>query len=453
MAQAIQTMNAPAKTLIVGLGVTGLSVARYLSQQGVQVAVADSRKSPPGLQALNDELPDIAVFLGPFDDSLFDAAERLVVSPGVPVSTPQIDAARRRGVPVIGDIELFIQAAKAPVVAITGSNGKSTVTTLLGEMAKASGLQVAVGGNLGTPALDLLDDDVQLYVLELSSFQLETTESLQAAVATVLNVSADHMDRYADIDEYAAAKARILRGAGVGVYNADDPLVAAMQGAGDAWYFTLGESQNDKMFGVCSLDGDEYLCRGEQPLLAVDELLIPGLHNRANALAALAMGTALGFDLTAMLSALRRFRGLPHRSEFVAEINGVTWFNDSKGTNVGAMIAALQGLHRADDSRTVLIAGGDCKGADFSELTPVLERCARALVLIGRDAPMIARVVPAGIEQVKAGDMNEAVALAAGLARAGDRVLLSPGCASFDMFSGFAERGERFMQAVRRLAR
>ncbi|MCB1801029.1 MAG: UDP-N-acetylmuramoyl-L-alanine--D-glutamate ligase [Gammaproteobacteria bacterium] len=446
-------MNAPAKTLIVGLGVTGLSVARYLSQQGVQVAVADSRKSPPGLQALNDELPDIAVFLGPFDDSLFDAAERLVVSPGVPVSTPQIDAARRRGVPVIGDIELFIQAAKAPVVAITGSNGKSTVTTLLGEMAKASGLQVAVGGNLGTPALDLLDDDVQLYVLELSSFQLETTESLQAAVATVLNVSADHMDRYADIDEYAAAKARILRGAGVGVYNADDPLVAAMQGAGDAWYFTLGESQNDKMFGVCSLDGDEYLCRGEQPLLAVDELLIPGLHNRANALAALAMGTALGFDLTAMLSALRRFRGLPHRSEFVAEINGVTWFNDSKGTNVGAMIAALQGLHRADDSRTVLIAGGDCKGADFSELTPVLERCARALVLIGRDAPMIARVVPAGIEQVKAGDMNEAVALAAGLARAGDRVLLSPGCASFDMFSGFAERGERFMQAVRRLAR
>lgn len=450
MAQAIQPMNAPAKTLIVGLGATGLSVARYLSAKGVQVAVADSRKVPPGLAALNDELPDIAVFLGPFDDGLFDTVERLVVSPGVPVSTPQIDAARRRGVPVIGDIELFTQAAQAPVVAITGSNGKSTVTTLLGEMAKASGLRVAVGGNLGTPALDLLDDEVQLYILELSSFQLETTNSLQPAVAAVLNVSADHMDRYADIDAYAETKARVLRGAGVGIYNADDPLVAAMQGSGDAWYFTLGESQNGKMFGVCSLDGDEYLCRGEQPLLGVGELLIPGRHNRANALAALAMGTALGFDLTAMLDALRRFRGLPHRTEFVAEIQGVNWYNDSKGTNVGATIAALRGLDHADDSRTVLIAGGDCKGADFSELGPVLERYVRAVVLIGRDAPLIANVVPASVSQVKAKDMDQAVALAAGLAIAGDRVLLSPGCASLDMFRNFAERGERFMQAVRR---
>ena len=450
MAHAIHHPNAPSKTLVVGLGATGLSVARYLVRRGEQVAIADSRKTPPGLDTLNEELPDIAVFLGPFDDALFHSADRLVVSPGVPVATPQIDAARQRGVPVVGDIELFTQVANAPVVAITGSNGKSTVTTLLGEMAKASGLKVAVGGNLGTPALDLLDDDIELYVLELSSFQLETTYSMQAAVATVLNISPDHMDRYASVGAYIEAKARVFRGAGVGVFNADDPLVAAMSGADDAWFFTLGESQSEKMFGVCSLDGDEYLCRGEQPLLAVNELLIPGSHNRANALAALAMGTALGLDLSSMLDALRRFRGLPHRTEFVAEIDGVTWYNDSKGTNVGAAIAALQGLDRGDASRTVLIAGGDCKGADFAPLAPVLTQCVRSVVLIGRDAPAIAAVVPPGIEQMMAASMDEAVARAAACARPGDRVLLSPGCASFDMFSGFAERGERFMQAVRR---
>lgn len=452
MAQAMQHKGAAAKTLIVGLGVTGLSCARFLAGQGVQLAVADSRKEPPGLDALNAEYPDIAVFLGPFDDRLFDTAERLVVSPGVSVATPQIAAARERGIPVIGDIELFVCAADAPVVAITGSNGKSTVTTLLGEMARQNGIRVAVGGNLGTPALDLLDAAVELYVLELSSFQLETTESLQAAVATVLNVSPDHMDRYPDIEAYAATKARVMQGAGVGVYNADDPVVAAMSGSDDAWYFTLGESQNDKMFGVCSIDGQDYLCRGEQPLLAAYELKIPGRHNRANALAALAMGTALGFDLEVMLEVLRSFRGLPHRTEFVAEINGVSWYNDSKGTNVGASVAALQGLDCNDMTRTVLIAGGDCKGADFSQLTPVLAQCARAVVLIGRDAPHIAAVVPASVEKVTARDMDDAVEKAAALALPGDRVLLSPACASFDMFKDYAQRGDRFMQAVRRRA-
>ena len=451
MAQAIENSKPAAKTLIVGLGATGLSCARFLAGQGVQVAVADSRDEPPGLQALHAEYPDIAVFLGPFDDALFDSVERLVVSPGVPVSTPQIDAARRRGIPVIGDIELFVRAAQAPVVAITGSNGKSTVTTLLAEMAKACGVVVAAGGNLGTAALDLLDDAVELYVLELSSFQLETTGSVQAAVAAVLNISPDHMDRYADLAAYAAAKARVLEGAGVGVYNADDPVVAAMSGADDAWYFTLGESHDEKTFGVCRIDGKAYLCRGEQPLLAASELKIPGLHNRANALAALAMGTALGFDQAAMAEVLRIYRGLPHRTEFVAEINGVRWYNDSKATNVGASLAALEGLHEDDDTRIVLIAGGDCKAADFSALTPALESCARAVVLIGRDAEAVAAAVPAGLDRVQAADMDEAVGRAAELALPGDRVLLSPACASFDMFSGYAQRGDRFMQAVRRL--
>jgi UDP-N-acetylmuramoylalanine--D-glutamate ligase len=453
MAQAMRNEGLAAKTLIVGLGATGLSCARFLARQGVQVAVADSRSEPPGLDELNAEYPDIAVFLGPFDDRLFDSADRLVVSPGVPVATPQIDAARKRGVPVMGDIELFVRAAQAPVVAITGSNGKSTVTTLLGEMARSNGIRVAVGGNLGTPALDLLDDSVELYVLELSSFQLETTDSLQAAVATVLNVSPDHMDRYADVGAYAAAKERVMQCAGVGVYNADDPIVAAMGGADDAWYFTLGESQNDKMFGVCPIDGEDYLCRGEQPLLAAEELKIPGLHNRANALSALAMGTALGFDLGVMLEVLRSFRGLPHRTEYVAEISAVRWYNDSKGTNVGASVAALEGLHRADETRTVLIAGGDCKGADFSALTPVLSTCARTVVLIGRDAASVAAVIPDSVPHILAADMDEAVARAAEMALPGDRVLLSPACASFDMFSGYAQRGDRFMQAVRRLAR
>ena len=244
-----------------------------------------------------------------------------------------------------------------------------------------------------------------------------------------------------------------MQGAGVGVYNADDPVVAAMSGADDAWYFTLGESQNDKMFGVCPIDGGKYLCRGEQPLLAIDELKIPGRHNLANALAALAMGTALGFDMAVMLEVLRSFRGLPHRTEFVAEINGVRWYNDSKGTNVGASIAALEGLDRGDDTRTVLIAGGDCKGADFSALGAVLAACARAVVLIGRDAESVAAVVPGSMDRVMAADMDEAVARAAEMALPGDRVLLSPACASFDMFSGYAQRGDRFMQAVRRLAR
>ncbi len=448
-----QQVTAGAKTLVVGLGTTGLSCARYLSAQGIPVAVVDSRTTPPGLDRINQELPDIAVFTGGFDARLFEQAERLVVSPGVPVSTPEIAAAMARGVPVLGDIELFAQAATAPVVAITGSNGKSTVTTLLGEMARASGMRVGVGGNLGTPALDLLDPAVELYVLELSSFQLETTHSLAPAVATVLNVSPDHMDRYPSLEAYAAAKARIMRGAGVGVFNADDPIVAAMDGVDDAWFFTLGESQGAKMFGVCPIDGEEYLCRGEHPLMAASGLLIPGLHNRANALAALAMGTALGLDLGAMVAVLQRFRGLAHRTQLVEEIGGVRWYNDSKGTNPGAAGAALLGLDRGDTSRTVLIAGGDAKGAEFSSLTPLLDRCARAVVLIGRDADRVAAAVPAGVPVVRAGDMDDAVTQAARLAQPGDRVLLSPACASFDMFSGYAERGERFAAAVRRLPR
>jgi UDP-N-acetylmuramoylalanine--D-glutamate ligase len=308
-----------------------------------------------------------------------------------------------------------------------------------------------VGGNLGEPALDLLADDRELYVLELSSFQLETTASLEPAVAALLNVSPDHLDRYADLAAYAAAKARVLQGAAVAVLNADDPLVQAMAGGTARWYFTLGEPQGPDWFGLRSDGGDTWLCRGGETLLRAAELLIPGRHNLANALAALAMGEALGLPRDAMLTALRSFRGLPHRTEFVAAAGGVAWFNDSKGTNPGACIAALEGLHDGSAARTVLIAGGDGKGADFTALAPVVARCARAVVLLGRDAPLLAAALHATVPLVEVADLRAAVARAAELAEPGDRVLLSPACASFDMFRNYEQRGELFKAAVREL--
>ncbi len=335
-------------------------------------------------------------------------------------------------------------------MAITGSNGKSTVTTLVGEMARAAGRKVAVGGNLGTPALDLLSDDVELYVLELSSFQLETTSSLQAAVAAVLNVQPDHMDRYPDMETYADAKARVFQGAGLGIYNADDPRVMAMQGSDNRWLFTLRQPHDDDTFGLRSLDGREWLCRGQQALLPADALLIPGRHNLANALAAMAIGVGLGIELEVMIEVLRSFRGLPHRTEYVAEVNGVRWYNDSKATNVGAARAALEGMHQGDGGRAVIILGGDCKGAEFDELSVTLSKCARAVVLIGRDAEQIRMVVPSACEVAAASSMEQAVARAAELAQPGDHVLLSPACASFDMFRDFAERGDVFRTTVRR---
>jgi UDP-N-acetylmuramoylalanine--D-glutamate ligase len=441
---------AAGRVLVVGLGKTGMSCARFLARSGAAVAVTDSRVEPPGLDAIRRELPDVALFLGGFDRSAFAAAELVVVSPGVSVEEPAIREARARGVPVLGDVELFAQSAQAPVAAITGSNGKSTTTMLLGEMARIAGRRAAVGGNLGEPALDLLDPAVELYVLELSSFQLETTESLAPAVATVLNVSPDHMDRYPDLAAYAATKARIFRSAAVAVVNRDDPAVTTMPGGRERRGFTLGEPAAGD-YGVRLRDGAPWLCRGDEPLVAAADVAIPGSHNRANALAALAMGDALGLPLAAMREALRGFRGLPHRTELVAEIAGVRFYDDSKGTNVGATAAALEGFADGTAARTVLIAGGDGKGQDFAALGPLLARTARCVVLIGRDAPLVEAVLDPATPRVRARDMVEAVRLAAEHARPGDRVLLSPACASFDMFRNYEHRGEVFAEAVRRL--
>lgn len=442
------------KTLIVGLGKTGLSCARYLAARNVPAAVTDSRELPPGLDQLRRELPDTALFLGQFEKAVFEAAGRLVVSPGVAVSEPLIQDAIARGIPVIGDIELFAREVTAPVVAITGSNGKSTVTTLLGTMARIAGRDVAIGGNLGEPALDLLDQEADLYILELSSFQLETTDSLSPAVAVVLNVSPDHMDRYTDVSVYAGTKSTIYRNAAARVFNLDDSLVMSMRGAaGEDLFFTLNEPE-EGVFGLCGSAGDRSLCLGDKKLLSLAELKMAGRHNITNALATLAMGQLLNLPMPAMLEVLRSFPGLAHRTQFVADSGGVRWYNDSKGTNVGACIAALEGLRSdAGDDRTVLIAGGDGKGADFSPLAEVVAKNARAVILIGQDANLIEAALGDSVPLLHAADMEQAVTLAAEQAREGDRVLLSPACASFDMFTGYQQRGELFMEAVRRVTR
>ncbi len=440
------------KTLIVGLGKTGLSCARYLAAQGVPLAVTDSREHPPGLEQLQALYPDMAIFVGGFLPEVFQAANHLVVSPGVALSEPLIQAALAKGAEVMGDIELFARAVQAPVVAITGSNGKSTVTTLVGEMARMAGLKAAVGGNLGEPALDLLDDEAALYVLELSSFQLESTWSLAPAAAVVLNVSADHMDRYPDLDAYAVTKAGVYRQAGVAVVNRDDPLVALMGGQAQRTVgFTLAEPEGED-FGLRAHQGSTWLARGETRLLPIGELRIQGRHNLANALAALALGESVGLPLNAMLAALRSFGGLPHRTQWVAEKRGLQWYNDSKGTNVGATVAALRGFHSSDDeSRTLLIAGGDCKGADFTELAAVAELTTRAVILIGRDAPMLEAALQGSCRLRHAATLEDAVRQAAEVGRPGDRVLLSPACASFDMFRNFEDRGDSFVRAVEAL--
>ncbi|WP_303901780.1 UDP-N-acetylmuramoyl-L-alanine--D-glutamate ligase [Thiohalomonas denitrificans] len=450
--QTVRAVQGP--TIIVGLGRTGLSCARFLATRGEAFMVADSRQAPPGREELQREQPNTEICLGAFDPAMFVKAGKLIVSPGVSLDAPAIVAARRAGVPVLGDIELFARAASAPVAVITGSNGKSTVTTLLAEMGREAGRTIGVGGNIGTPALELVDSEPDLYVLELSSFQLETTESLETAAATVLNVSDDHLDRHGDIATYAAIKQRVFNNGGdsgpnsggVMVINRDDPLVAAMADP-KRRVISFGESEGAD-YHLIDRDGSVSLARRGEPLMDVSGLRIAGRHNWLNALAALALGEAVDLPINAMLMALKRFPGLPHRCQQVAEKAGVRFFNDSKGTNVGATLAAVAGM---PGKRVVLIAGGLGKGADFQELAPILARRGRAAVLLGRDAALIARVLDGIVPIVWAASMDEAVSKASGLARSGDAVLLSPACASFDMYGGYAERGEAFVEAVGRL--
>ncbi len=442
------TLPVQSYTLVVGLGQTGLACARFLAARGESFAVADSRANPPGIDDFRRELPQVPLYLGPFDIEVFSRASRLLLSPGVAPQEPAITDAMSKGVEVLGDIELFARSVRAPVVGITGSNGKSTVTALLGEMVKSAGRQVLVGGNIGTPALELLEQPVpDLYVMELSSFQLEVTSSLNCRAAVVLNISEDHLDRHGDLANYASIKSHIYRGDGVMVINADDPTVAAMTVAGrETVRFSLGRPEQASDFGVRELNGKAWLAKGESLLMRSAEVRIPGRHNLANALAALALGDSCGLPMESMLHALREFPGLPHRCQWVAEIAGVNYYEDSKGTNVGATLAAIEGM---PGKRVVLIAGGQGKGQDFFPLRDAVVNRARAVVLIGEDASLLARALDRTVDMKLAATMEDAVVQAAALAQPGDSVLLSPACASFDMFRNYIERGERFISAVK----
>ncbi|WP_236174442.1 UDP-N-acetylmuramoyl-L-alanine--D-glutamate ligase [Pseudomonas pseudonitroreducens] len=438
--------------IVVGLGKSGMSLVRYLARQGVPFAVADTRANPPELATLREQYPQVEVRCGDLDADFLCRAQELYVSPGLSLRVPALVEAAARGVRLSGDVDLFARHAKAPIVAITGSNAKSTVTTLVGDMAKAAGKRVAVGGNLGTPALDLLADDVELYVVELSSFQLETCERLNAEVATCLNVSEDHMDRYDGMADYHLAKHRIFRGAKQVVVNRADALSRPLI-ADNVPCWTFGINKPDfKAFGLIEEDGEKWLAFQFDKLMPARELKIRGAHNQSNALAALALGHAVGLPFEPMLQTLREFAGLAHRCQWVRERNGVNFYDDSKATNVGAALAAIEGLGADIDGKLVLIAGGDGKGADFHDLRgPVAQHC-RAVVLLGRDAELVSAAIGNAVPKVRVNTLEEAVEHAADLALPGDAVLLSPACASLDMFKNYEERGRLFAKAVEELA-
>jgi UDP-N-acetylmuramoylalanine--D-glutamate ligase len=446
--------------LVIGLGETGLSLVRWLTAQGAQVCVADSRIAPPGIDTLYREMPQVDVHCGPFREESLIGIERIAISPGVALAEPFVQRAIARGIPVVGDIELLAQQLatnnyrrNTKVIAITGANGKTTVTSMVGAMCAAVGLDTQVAGNISPAVLDALrgrERQPQVWVLELSSFQLETTYTLNADAAVVLNVTEDHLDRYdGSMDAYAAAKARIFQGGGVQVVNRDDVRSKAMLMDGRVHAsFGLNAPAGATDWGIVNEAGVTWLVQGTRKVMRADELRVSGLHNVANALAALALCRALDLPWAPLVQALRNFKGLPHRVEKVAEIAGVTYYDDSKGTNVGATEAALKGLGKP----AVVILGGDGKGQDFSPLNGAVARHARAAVLIGRDAPLIDKALQGcGKPVLKARDMDEAVRIASATAQRGDAVLMSPACASFDMYRNYLHRAEVFIAAVKNM--
>lgn len=438
--------------VVAGLGKTGVSVVTHLVKLGYRVAVTDTRMDPPGLADLP---PGVECSFGGLDAELLKQAEEIILSPGLDPNLPELVAAREHGAAIIGDIQLLRRATEAPIVAITGSNAKSTVTTLVGEMAQQAGKRVAVGGNLGTPALDLLNDDPELIVLELSSFQLETTSNLSAAVAVVLNMSEDHMDRHGNMLGYHKAKHRIFQNCQRFVFNRDDGLTRPL--VADAIpSLSFGLNAPDlNQFGVLrDADGTAWLARGRFRLLNASEMLIQGNHNISNALAALALGESIGLDLESMLSTLKNFKGLPHRCEFVAEVQQLRFYNDSKGTNVGATLAAIEGLGAPlaqQHAKVSVILGGEGKGQDFKPLLPAMQRYGRTAILIGEDAALIEQALAGFAAIYHAETLEQAIQLAVSHSQPGDAVLLSPACASFDMFLNYQDRGEQFVKAVKEL--
>lgn len=443
------------KVLVVGLGATGLSCVRFLDKRGVELAVTDTRENPPGLDVLREQYPHVAVFIGGFEQAAFERSDILVVSPGVAVAEPLLRTALQEGKKVIGDIEIFAICNTVPTVGITGSNGKSTVTKLVDDMARMANKKVVAGGNFGTPALDLLDNyyDAQLFVLELSSFQLETTSLLNTEVSALLNISEDHMDRYADITAYADAKARIFSHAQRVVYNRDDQnvvdIVNGLPAALARTSFSLDENTGADFYAHQE-DGTVWLMHRDAGLIRADELHIQGMHNVANVLAAMAIAHNLSLPMPAILQAATRFTGLPHRTQFITAINDVSWFNDSKATNVGATLAAINGMQ---DRRLILFLGGQGKGQDFSPLAQALQKHVYQVFLYGQDAELIHRQIEGSTRLTMVADLKQGIESAQEITQAGDVVLFSPACASFDMFKNYEHRGEVFARLVGEIVR
>jgi len=447
-------------TVVVGLGISGMAICRHLTRLGTPFMVVDTRDAPPGLDDFVRDFPNVPLRLGGFAGLDLDAAEEVVVSPGVDPHQAPLAALLTRihpatGEPrLVGEIALFRRACRAPIAAITGANAKSTVTTLVGAMARAAGCRVAVGGNLGTAALDLLAavPEAELYVLELSSFQLETTPRLGAETAAFLNLSEDHLDRHGDMAGYRQAKLGIFAGAAHAVVNAEDAQTWPEHAPPALSRFGVQEPEGKDDWGVAEHQGEPWLVRGDAPLMPVAAMRLSGRHHQANALAALAMGARLGFPLAAMRSVLEDFTGLAHRSEWIARIDGVDWINDSKGTNVGATLAAIAGIGPTLSGRLILLAGGVGKGADFAPLGEPLARYGREAILFGQDAERLALALGGKLAVCRVAGLDDAIARAAAVARPGDAVLLSPACASLDQFVNYLARGEAFRTAVERLA-
>ena len=438
--------------VVAGLGISGVSAVNFLHDHGYRVAVTDSRAVPPG----HDKIPsEVQTYFGQFDQDLLLSAEEIIISPGLDPKLPEIQAAIARGIPVVSEIQILRRATDKPIVAITGSNAKSTVTTLMGLMAQNAGKKVAVGGNLGRPALDLTKDDPELYILELSSFQLETTSNLEAEVAVVLNMSEDHLDRHGDMMGYHTAKHRIFQGVKKVVFNRDDSLTRPLvPDATPMQSFGLNAPDMNQYGVLRDTDGTIWLARGRERLLKSSEMYIQGTHNVANALACLALGEAIGLPLDVMLETLKTFKGLEHRCEFVKEVQGVRYYNDSKGTNIGATLAALDGLGAAIEAqggKVAIILGGQGKGQDFTALRDSLTKYAKVAVLIGEDRPVIEQAIEGTTQLIHAETLKQAVELCQQHSHSKDVVLLSPACASFDMFSGYPERGHQFVAIVNEL--
>lgn len=431
---------------IIGVGATGLSCARYLRSRGESFSLCDTRSSPPGAADVLREFSGVDIYFGELPFQVLRNSKHLLVSPGVSLETHAIKQVLDQGVALRSDLDLFRAEVSCPIACVTGSNGKSTVATLLAEMAQAADIKVCLCGNIGLPVLDAIDESVELYVLEVSSFQLERSAALNANVATILNISADHMDRYSDLQSYTASKQRVFLNADKCIVNRDD--AASNTNSGEA-YSSFGLSVPDTgLFGVAQIADEAYLMYGDSPLLAISDMRLQGTHNVSNGLAALALAQAVDIPLSVACDTLRTFAGLPHRCEHIANIEGRSFINDSKGTNIGATVAALEGLGVAGDRSMVLIAGGVGKGANFSELAEAVSAHAHSVLVYGEDAENIAAALQAHSAIYRCTDLADAVSQAYQLADAGDTVLFSPACASFDMFENFEQRGNRFREAV-----